>query len=281
MTESIFLAWRLGKLGALSIVLGFASIHANELPQPNQLELSPENFCRGIPNVMAYSEQSFDIEIQALCDGTTPTQDFLEILSNPYEGQNNAGRRIQELSSSESLPNQSVQIFIAYAMKVPKRGVEALLAEEGFVENPYSEGILSINASFLEPPRNEGNADTAFSIEQVTNVNRTNNPQVIFNDISQHDLRMYRMHPNNFDFFLAVRTLVEPSEQFRKAVVVRGVMADSENPAASAYIITVLNFIMNSRGDPDGRVGEGMIDTFTDFIVDDMRSVYQAHSQGS
>jgi len=252
---------------------------SNQLPTPNVLALTPENFCLGLPNAFAITAQTFTIEANALCPGLIPSQIFRELLQTPYTGQNNPGRFVRQLPSSETITGNNIQIFIAYAMKVPKKGVKALLAEETFVEKPYSEGILSIASNFLPPPINNGEADTAFSIEQKTNVNRTNNPQVIFNDVSQHELRMYRLHPNNFDFFLAVRTLAARSEQFGKAVVLRGVIADAASPNDSSYIITVLNFVMNSRDTPGSNIADGMQDTFMAFITSDMQSVYQAHIQ--
>ncbi|MFW7378812.1 MAG: hypothetical protein ACOH5I_08400 [Oligoflexus sp.] len=258
----------------------------SELPTANVLPLTPESFCSGLPNAFAITAQEFTIEANALCPGNAPSQAFRDLLTNAYSGQTNDPERIErdyirDLPSSENITGNNIQIFIAYAMKVPRKGVEALLAEESFVETPYSRDILTINASFLPPPVNNGEADTAFSIEQKTNVNRTDNPQVIFNDVSRHELRMYRLHPNNFDFFLAVRTLAAPSEQFSKSVVLRGVLADAAAPNDSSYIVTVLNFIMNSRDEPDSNIAEGMDETFRDFISRDMQTIYTAHTQAA
>ncbi|MFW7377790.1 MAG: hypothetical protein ACOH5I_03140 [Oligoflexus sp.] len=147
-----------------------------------------------------------------------------------------------------------------------------MLAEEFFVELPYAFDVLKIDSSFLPAPANNGDADISFTVEQVTNVNHE---RVMFNDVFRHELRMYRLHPNNFDFLLAARTLATPSEQFRKAVVLKGVIADEASPKDSAYLITVFNFIMNDREEDDG-----VEETFLEFIMRDMQSIYQTHIQG-
>jgi hypothetical protein len=51
-------------------------------------------------------------------------------------------------------------------------------------------------------------------------------------------------------------------------------MADPQDPEGSTYVFTVLNFIMNSRGDPDSNIGEGMRDTFVEFIESDLVTLY-------
>lgn len=250
---------------------------AKELPQPNVLDLTPENFCLGLPNALAISKQNFTIEANALCQGQAPTQLFRELLANPYLGGDRPNRFLEEIPSSEVVTGNNIQIFVAYAMKVPRKAVDALLAEEGFVKVPYRQEILNITSDFLPPPKNDGEADIAFSVEQRTVVTHE---RVMFNDLSRHELRTYRLHPNNFDFLLAVRTLAAPSEQFKKAVVLKGLIADSEAPTNSTYLVTIFNFIMNSRDEPDSNIAEGVEETFLEFIERDMQNIFLAHSQG-
>ena len=57
---------------------------------------------------------------------------------------------------------------------------------------------------------------------------------------------MYQLHDKNFTMFLTARTLQAPSEQFKKATIVRGIFAASNNPNQSISV-SVLSFKMNSR----------------------------------
>ncbi|SMF18748.1 hypothetical protein [Pseudobacteriovorax antillogorgiicola] len=249
------------------------------LPEENKVPLTLEGFCSGIPNVQAITSQNITQELEVLCSNGTPSTVFQQIYSNPYQGSGNTEDFIVRLPQDADLTGELVQIFIAYGMKIPKNAVPTLIAEEPIALLPYQEGILTINAQFLAPPENQGDADTSFIVEQTTDVNRQNNPQVIFKDISKHRLNMYRLHPNNFDFFMAARTLMEETEQFKKSNIVRGVMADPENPDASTYVFSIVNVIMNSRGDPDGNIAEGTTDTFFDFFNASIANSYNAQTQ--
>ncbi|MDQ3231234.1 MAG: hypothetical protein M3Q07_05385, partial [Pseudobdellovibrionaceae bacterium] len=128
---------------------------------------------------------------------------------------------------------------------------------------------LTITPKFAAPVLNSGDAETAFTVEQRTVVDAGEE----FDDISVHDLKLYRMHPNNFDFFAAVRTLRAPSEQFKKAVVVRGVMRDPANPKGS-ITVTVMSFVMNSRDNH-----ENSVEAFSAFIAADAKSLHAAQSK--
>jgi hypothetical protein len=253
---------------AENIVKGLA------LPEPNELPLTLDSFCQGIANTFEQTAQDYQTEAAVLCNNGTPTAALQQLFNNPYQGQGNAADFITTITPAQNPPGEQIQIFLHYAMKVPKNAVKVLLGEEQHVKTPYAEGILSISAEFDAPPENNGDADTAFTVMQNTIVNRQDDPVVQFNDLSEHHLKMYRMFPNNFDFFLASRTLVAPSEQFSKSVVLRGIMADPQDPEGSTYVFTVLNFIMNSRGDPDSNIGEGMRDTFVEFIESDLVTLY-------
>ncbi len=249
------------------------------LPVENKVPLTLEGFCLGIPNVTAISSQEISQELGVLCDNGAPTAAFQEIYSNPYQGTGNPANFIVNVPQPADLEGQLIQIYITYAVKVPKNTVPTIIAEEPIATIPYRRGILRITPSFLPPPENIGDADTSFLVQQMTDVSRNLAPRVVFSDVSTHRLNMYRLHPNNFDFFLAARTLTAPSEQFKHANVVRGVMADPENPENSTYVFSVVNVIMNSRGDPNGQIGDGMRDTFFEFFRTSISDAFAAQTR--
>ncbi|MDQ3235300.1 MAG: hypothetical protein M3Q07_26110, partial [Pseudobdellovibrionaceae bacterium] len=212
-------------------------------------------------------KQSFLDEANLICPNQTPAPLLTTLLNNAFAGVGEPV--IQNILIQETPATQTTQITVAYAMKIPKPPVPTLLGEEKHVPAAYSVDPLTIRPKFAAPVPNLGDADTAFSVEQRTIVNAA----VEFDDISTHDLKLYRMHPNNFDFFAAVRTLRAPSEQFKKAVVLRGVMRDPANPNGSISI-TVLNFVMNSR-----EQHERVVEAFSAFIIADLKALYTVQSK--
>ncbi len=253
--------WSLAGTGWM-LLASSASPAQNLLPPKNVLALSPENFCLGLKNAFAITKQNFADEAALLCPAQVPSPLFRTLLSNAYQG---VGEPIiTTILIQETSATKTTQITVAYAMKINKPPVKVLLAEEKRVPTPYAENPLAISAKFGPPPLNTGDADTAFTVEQRTKVDAL----VSFDDISMHDLKLYRLHPNNFDFFMAARTLTTPSEQFKKSVVFRGVMRDPVNANAS-YSISVLNFVMNSRDQHDR-----VVDAFTKFITADFKGLY-------
>lgn len=239
----------------------------NVLPPINQLALTPENFCLGLKNLFAITKQSIQDEANLICPNFVPAPLLGTILSNAYQGVGEP--TISTVLVLETPATQTTQITVAYAMKLAKPPVPVLLGEEKHVPSPYSKNPLTIQAKFVTPALNTGDADTVFTVEQQTTVDAA----VKFDDISSHDLKLYRLYPNNFDFFMAARTLNKPTEQFKRSVVLRGVMRDANNPNAS-YSITVLNFVMNSRNQHDRVVA-----AFTDFITADLKALYAEQSK--
>jgi len=251
-------------LGLTLLTLGqgvWASDSLRLIPAKNAQALTPENFCVGVGNVLKVSKQSFADEAAQLCPNGVPSANFKTLVATPYAGTGEPNFIFQISEVKETLTSN---IIVAYSMKIPKNAVKVLLGEEQHVSSVYKGANLTISAKFLPPPINLGEADTAFQIEQRTTVK----DNVSFDDVSVHDLRLYRMFPNNFDMMMAVRTLTKPTEQFRKAVVVRGVMQDPSNPN-QALSFSVLNFSMNSRDKHDRVVA-----AFTDFIKADFQSLY-------
>ena len=242
----------------------------NVLPTKKDVPLTTASFCAGVENVLKVTKQDFKPEIAALCTGATPTALFATILAAPYLG--TGTRRVTEIKVGDAASKDDVQIFITYSMRFAKGTVPILLKEEPYLataskyeEKPGDTDGLKVSYKFLPPPLNLGDSDTAFQVEQLTSHAGNN---VDFSDKSKHDLRLYRMHPDNFEFLMAVRTLAAPTAQFKRAVAVRGVMTDPTNPA-NAYSLTVINLVMNGRN-----ANNNVIDKFMDFIKADMASLY-------
>jgi hypothetical protein len=238
----------------------------NLIPPKNVLALTPENFCLGFKNMLAITKQDFKEEADLICPNQTPAPMLATLIANAYTG---TGNPVLQRLPDTIIDDNTVKLTVAYAMKIPKPPVPALLGEEKNVPIPYMGETLTIRPKIGAPVPNTGDCDTAFTVEQRTTV-RDN---VSFDDMSVHDLKLYRMHPNNFDFFAAARTLRTPSEQFKRAVVLRGVMRDPANPNASISI-SVLNFVMNSREEPDN-----VAETFFRFIEADLRALHAAQSK--
>jgi hypothetical protein len=236
------------------------------IPPNNVLALTPENFCLGFKSMFTITKQDFKEEAELICPSQVPAPLLNTLITNAYTG---TGTPVLQRLPDTIIDANTVKLTVAYAMKIPKPPVPALLGEEKNVPIPYMGETLTIRPKIGAPVPNTGDCDTAFTVEQRTTVD----DNVSFDDMSVHDLKLYRMHPNNFDFFAAVRTLRTPSEQFKRAVVLRGVMRDPANPN-STISISVLNFVMNSREEPDN-----VAETFFQFIEADLRALYAAQSK--
>lgn len=234
----------------------------NLLPVKNSVAPTPENFCQGLKNVFAITKQNLTEEAALLCPSSIPSALFRSILGSAFEGLGEPS--ITSINVQENSDTKTSQLTMAYAFKLNKSPVDILLGEEKHVSVPYSKSPLSITTKFLKPPVNLGDADTSFLVEQRTIVDA----QVKFDDVSIHNLSLYRLFSGNFDFFMAARTLKEATEQFKKSVVLRGVMRDASNPNASISI-SLLNFVMNSRDQHDR-----LVQAFTDFVVSDLKALY-------
>lgn len=291
----------------LSIALQFGVASASEplapyvLPEKNVLPISLESFCSGMPNVKAITTQDIEEELGVFCDNSNaPTAILQQIADRPYDAAADANpdtdpsTYIVTLPQTANVTGNRIQFNIAFAIRVKKSAVSAVIAEEPNALVPYNSPAndrisLKIETSFIEPPENTGNADTSFSVEQTVNVVRDND--IAMKDVSVHRLNMYRIQPNNLDFFVAARTLEsttstelslndEPvpnaSGQFEKANVVRGMMTDPADPE-SALVFTTINIIMNSRDEPESNIYEGMLEAFTLFTNNSLIDAYKAH----
>lgn len=252
------------------------------LPRPNKLPLTPENFCLGAQETLKKAMQNLTEQLAAVCGANgVPTQLFQNLLATPYTGTGNVTlRRVR--APVENQNDQTTELFVAYAMRVPKSAVNTLLYEEKHATVGYDsdaqplptngdqQARMRMSFSFQEPPKNVGDADTTFGLQQTVDVRSL---VVNFNDVSQHDLRQYILHKDNFDFFMAGRTLLAPTQQFKKSTVLRGFMTDPAN-AERAYVITIAHFLMNSRQQHDQ-----LVLAFTNFLTTDVAKLYAAQSR--
>jgi hypothetical protein len=237
------------------------------LAPKNDLALTPENLCLGFKNVLAKTKQVIQEEVNHLCPNNAPSPMLLNLLAAPYQGVGDPVLTI--IANVEDRNADTSLLTLAYAIRVPKSPAQTLILEEKHVPVPYSVRPLTVTNRFMDPPTNEGDADSVFTVEQRTVVTRGEE----FDDLSLHDLKLYRMHPNNFDFLAAARTLRTPSDQFKKAVVVRGVMKDPTD-ATKSISVSVVHFLMNGRDEADN-----VSEVFLQFIVDDTRVLYTELSQ--
>ncbi len=249
----------------------------NEIPEtPEPLPSNIENFCLGLQNAAAMTQQPIIDEINMFCLNGQASPLMASLLANPYQGEGEFRFRDPGsedfgviLLDMEDEDNSISHYHVAYAVKLPKAPTVILSMEEKNITTPYDGGNLLINSIFLAPPINEGDAYTAFNVEQNTVVD----DNVEFDDTSTYDLKMYKLHPNNVDMFLSARTLTTPSEQFKSAKVLRGSFADPQDPN-STYSVGILKFEMNSRDRH-----ERLIDAFSLFVVSDLLTLYDLVAQ--
>lgn len=241
----------------------------NLLPEKNVVALTPANFCAAIKNVKAQSKQTFASEIAVLCTNDTPTAMFNGLIANAYNGVGT--QQLTEIIAGPTGQMGQIQILAAYAMRINKPAVPLLLAEEPYINVAnYNFDGFKMEFKFVAPPPNDNDCDTGFRVEQFS---QRRGQRVEFDDTSLHDLKLYRLYPNNFDFMMAVRSIVTPTVQFKKSIALRGVMTDPADPKR-AYSVTVLNLTMNGRGEE-----ERMIETVMAYLRSDMRSVYAYHNK--
>ncbi len=247
------------------------------LPVANKLALTPENFCLGAQNVIKTAKQALQEQLAVICAGNSPTALFKNLLGNPYSG-TGLPTLTQVFAPREDQAARTTEIQVAFAMRIPKTSVQTLLFEEKHATVSYDSEAqakplgnqlaqMKMSFQFGEPPKNEGDADTTFGLQQTVDVRSA---LVTFQDVSQHELKQYILHPNNFDFFMAGRTLLSPTDQFKKSVVIRAFLPDSGDPNAS-LVITVAHFLMNSR-----EQHEQLVRVFQNFLTTDVSKLYQA-----
>lgn len=249
---------------------------ANLLPVAQKLPITPDNFCLGAQNVLKTAKQVLTDELAVLCTGNTATTLFKNLIAAPYAGTGTPALT-QVFAPRADNNARTSEIMVAFAMRIPKTAVNTLLVEEKHAIVPYDSEAqppplgnqlanMKMSFQFMEPPKNEGDADTTFALQQTVD---TRSVAVNFKDVSTHELRQYILHSDNFDFFMAGRTLVAPTEQFKKSVVVRGFMTDPAD-ATKTLVVTVAHFLMNSRDQH-----EQLVLAFSNFLTTDVSKLYQ------
>lgn len=254
---------------------GRASVTAQErglalLPEINKLPVSTNVFCAGLQKVLPTMKQDLSKEAKVLCNGATATPLLNDLVSAPYAGV--GVPELRTIPSSQNVGQGNIQNYVAFAIRIPKKPVPAILAEEQLVNlTKYQNADGFSIALKIDPelPINEGDCDTAFRVIQNA---KSTNERAVFDDVSKHDLKLYRLHPDNFDYLAAGRTLITATEQIKYATILRGFMPD---PADNNYTISfsVVNSVMNGRGFND-RVGA----SFSGFISSDVGSSYDFHA---
>ena len=262
--------------------LAYGQQETRPLPTENKLPLGPDSFCAGFKNMFDITKQQFRQEANILCPNFQPSQTLLSLVAAPYDGGANPVVNISS-GTCDSTPNLCLDasgstivdaefsgILATYAMRVPLEPVATILGEEKHVEAPYNNRpIQEITSTWITPPPNLNDADTVFAVEQHTVVTGV----VSFDDRSVHDLKLYRLQPNNVDFFAAVRTLRTVTPQFAHSVVLRAIMRDPNQPDHSLSI-TVQHMIMKNHGRH-----QRVIDNYSEYLQRDMQSLYMKQSR--
>ncbi|MCX6131096.1 MAG: hypothetical protein NTX25_18820 [Proteobacteria bacterium] len=254
--------------------------HSNLIPVANKVALTLENFCLGAQNTMKTAKQNIAAELETICAAGVPTALFKTLMASPYTGTGNI-TLTQIFAPLEDSTNKTSEIMSAFMMKVPKSAVKTLLVEEKHAVSPYDSEAqvkplgnqiakMQMSFEFKEPPKNEGDADTTFTLMQT--VTAKGGP-VDFTDVTNHELKQYILYPDNFDFFMAGRTLVAPTEQFKKSVVVRGFMTDPSD-ANKTLVVTVVHFLMNSRDQHTQ-----LVLAFSNFMTTDAAALFADQSK--
>lgn len=273
-------------------IVGMAQVAARPLPPKYDLPITPESFCQGMPNVLKSSaSQNVGDTLSTLCNGTTPTNTLRTLINSPYTGQ----QGYNFLSTGDGLfvgpiPNDDyVRFNIAYSMKIPgKNAVDLLLGEEQILRDQgYANGdgnrnlqlIFEIQKPDLRQPLIEENgADIAFQVKE--RALRTAGTRA-FDSTALHNLKLYRMFENNFDFMISIRTYSKnisvPVGGFpliRKANVVKAAMVDPQDKNA-AISIAIFNLeVYDQRGQED-RVEN----IFSEFVLRDLKKIFEFHNK--
>jgi hypothetical protein len=240
------------------------------LPVKNDLPISGDVFCAGLAKTLGTMKQNVKTEAAVLCNGNKATALLNDLIATPYTGTGNPPLR--QIDSAAPVGQGNVRNYVAYSIRAPKKAVPMLLAEEQLVKTTkYSDSEGFTIALSMDPQLivNENDCDTAFRVNQYA---ENKNERAPFTDNSKHDLKFYRLHPDNFDYLAAARTLVEPTGQIKHASIVRGFMPD---PADKNFTISfsVVHSIMNGR-DFEERVSSA----FEGFIASDVATAYNFHA---
>lgn len=242
---------------------------AQDLPMPpkNQVPISAESFCGGFPQVFATTKQSFKKQADYLCAGNAPTSLLTQILTNPYQGSGGPSSFLRTVTSK--VEGQYLRLIMGYGVRVPRTPVDAVLRNEKTLTLDYYGPELRVMPRMIKPARNEREAEATLASELIASCKADT---IRFDDVTRYQINLYKMYPNNFDFFLVVRTLVQPTLQTKESTMLVGLMPDPQNPSFS-IVITVLEFLLHNRDHP-----ERVRPIIENYILWYMKKVYETQT---
>lgn len=223
-----------------------STLHAQTvpLPQKNDLPIRPESFCSGFTDVIKATPASFHKVIERICPAGIPSETLNKLIANPYRGGSQGSPNFHWIANP--VEGRNVRVNFAFSISVPKDVVKAVLADDKTITLPYKSGALNLNTRFIDPPANNGEADATLATEQVA---KCRSDRVNFDDTITHKMLLFKMHPNNFDFFVIARILNAPTEQTKESNMLIGYMPDPTS-SERTVIFTVVDYLVNNRGYP-------------------------------
>ena len=221
-----------------------ASSRLPEIPK-NEIEVKTENLCKGSNTALQSFQADFGELLRLICTPEGQATPLLDTLvATPYQGQGDLSLTTVGFSAN----GDNVDIIFAVAMAFDRLNpVDALIGEEKHAIVPYKSARgdqdgLTMNFAFLEPEKNVGECDTKFKVTQDVAITGPG-ARALGNDgkdKSIHELRLFRLYPNNFDFFVSGRSLIEPTPLFAKSSVIRAFMPLPSDPSKTTSV-TILH----------------------------------------
>lgn len=220
---------------------------AQDLPLPpkNEVPINAQSFCAGFNQVYATTKQNFKKQADYLCAGGNPSSLLNQILSNPYQGAGAPSSFLRTIAAN--VEGQYLRLVMGYGVRVPQNAVQAVLRNEKTLTLDYFGPELRVMPRMIRPARNEREAEATLGSELIASCKADT---IRFDDVTRYHINLYKMYPNNYDFFLVVRTLVQPTLQTKESTMLVGVMPDPQNPAYS-IVITALEFLLHNRDHPE------------------------------
>ena len=269
-----------GVFVAIGALVLDAPVHAtSRLPNipKNEVALNTSNLCRGASRALQNFQSDFGTLLAFICSSDGQATPLLEsLVANPHQGQG----PISVTSVGLPVNGQNVDLIFAVALAFDGLNpVDALVGEEKHAIRSYQsassdEDGLSMQFAFLPPEKNTGECDTKFKISQNVSITGPG-AEGLGNDgkdTSIHELRLFRMYPDNFDFFISGRSLVKPTPLFAKSSVIRAFMPWPSDPRKTISV-SILHFNVKNLGSE-----ERTKNTFEKFIVSNLAELYATQS---
>lgn len=231
-------------LGIALLISEISFAQTVPLPKKNELPISTATLCSGFSPVIKATDVSFHKLIQAICPTGIPGDLLNKLVENPYRGGSQTSSNLHWINNDTS--GKYVHINFAFSISVPHKVVDAALSDDKAIVLPYKSGALNLTTRFIDPPANNGESDATLGTEQ-TAICRSS--RVNFDDKTTHKMLLFKMYPDNFDFFALARILNTPTEQTRESSLMAAYMPDPKNPGHT-IIINVIDYLVNNRGYP-------------------------------